>query len=190
VSEWRPASPGRAELRSALRTQAAELESGARLIASDLLAAESSIDLLLAGEDGAALVVVIAEAGQELAALARAAAHLGWVAARLRDWRKLAPELPLRPERPVRALVLARDPGSEVQAAAEALTMVKLRRFQPVETPDGLRVLLFPPAAPGAQSGTAPGWADAGSPPVPKLRTSLGDAELGLSAEEVAAFED
>ncbi len=183
MSEWRATAASRAELHSALRAQIEQLAPGARLVASDVLAAESSIDLVLAGSDGQAIAVDVSEPGHELEALVRAAAHASWLAARLRDWRKLAPELPIRPELPVRALLLVQELGEELRAAAGALPALELLQYRALATPDGLRVLLLrePPAG------------RAGSPAaaaLPKLRSSLTDAQLGLTPEESAAFED
>ncbi len=184
MPEWRIATAGRSALRSALRAQLDELVPGARLIASDLLAAESPIDLLLAGPEGEAIAVGLAEAGHEFEALARAQAHTSWIAARIRDWRKLAPELPLRPERPVRALVLVQEIGDELRAAAAGMSAVELRQIQALETPDGLRLLLLPSSPARSGDGAPP------AEPLPRLRTSLSDAELGLTPEEAAAFDD
>jgi hypothetical protein len=174
--------PDRADsLRAALRARAGELAPGSRLVASDLLAAESRVDLLLAGADGRAIAVVVAEAGHELAALARAIAHARWIGARLRDWKQLAPDLPIDVESSPRAMLLVPEIGAELAAAA-AHAGVELRRYLALRTAAGADVLLLPSAGTRGGDGLFDG--------IPKLRTALTDRELGLTPEESAAFED
>ena len=185
MPDWRLARPSRGELRAALCAQLAELAPGARALASELGAAESAIDLLLAGPDGEAIAIDFAEPGRELEALARAQAPLHWLRARIPDWRKLAPELPLRPAQPARALLLVQRIGEELRAAAAGLAAVELREFAAIQTPEGVRLLLLGPAAPAS-----PGPREQPAEPLPGLRSSLGDSDLGLTPEEHAAFEE
>jgi hypothetical protein len=145
------------------------------------LAAESRVDLVLAGADGRVIAAVVAETGRELEALARALAHASWIAARLRDWKQLAPALPIDVDAAPRALLLATEIGAELEAAASS-ARVELRRYLALRTSAGADLLLLPPAS--ARGEGVP--ADS----LPRLRTALSDRDLGLTPEESAAFED
>lgn len=175
-----PASAGR--LRSRLRQSLGRLEPGLRVLAEDVLGLETSLDFVAADGTGRLVLVLVAEPGRELEAIADALAQCRFLAPRVKDWRKLAPELPLDPERGVRALVVAAEFGARARAAAEALgpERLELVRSRAVGS-DGLdelelRRLRERPARPAADE------------PASAFRTGLSDADLGLSAAERAEF--
>jgi len=178
--------PARSELRAALRGRLGQLGRGLRVIAEDVLGAEDRIDFVGCDVDGRAAVLLVAEPGRELERLAEALAQRAWVGARLADWRQLAPELPLRPEAGVRAVVLVPDAGPRLRAVAGALgpEAPELWLYRCVRNGSGLDVLLEPR---GREREEAPPPRDAS--PTSAFRSGLTDAQLGLTADEIAEFD-
>jgi hypothetical protein len=177
-------------LRSRLRQGLAKLEPGLRVLAEDVLGLETSLDLVGADASGRLVLVLVAEPGRELEAIADALAQSCFLAPRVKDWRKLAPELPLDPERGVRALVVSPDFCARARAAAEAIgrERIELVRSRPA-THDGAGELELRRATEGAAQPLAersPRWpAGEGES---AFRTGLGDADLGLCPAERAAL--
>jgi len=169
-----------------LRARLGQLGRGLRALAEDVLGADERIDFVACDAEGRVAVLLVAEPGRELERLAEALAQRAWVAARLADWRQLAPELPLRPEAGVRALVLVAEAGPRLRTVAGALgaEAPELWLYRCVRNGTGLDILLEP-------RGRAP------EPPSPSrnlpltaaFRSALTDAQLGLSPEEIAEFE-
>ena len=95
-------------------------------VARDVLAAEGRLDAVACDPDGAAVAVLRAPADADRSALVDLLAHVGWLAPRLADWRRLAPDLPLRPEASVRGLLLAPSLDPRTRAAAAALGPARL----------------------------------------------------------------
>jgi len=182
-------APPRAELLRLLRGRLSEPWPALRIVAEDLLAAETPIDWVGVDADGSAVVVLVGEAGRDLELVARALAHRAWLAPRLRGFLQLA-QAPagVRPEAPVRALALCPAFGAEAVAAAGAapggtLSLGVLRCLR-----DGavLHVLLEPlePAPPRpAVARAAPESASFAPEP---FRTRLTDADLGLADDDRA----
>jgi hypothetical protein len=177
-------------LRGHLRDLLAKLEPGLRVLAEDVLGLETSVDFIAADASERLVLVLVAEPGRELEAVADALAQSGFLAARVKDWRKLAPELPLDPERGVRALVVAPEFCARARAAAQAIGRERLElvRSRPAahagagelelrRTPEGAA----PAAAPRGPRGGASGAEST-------FRTGLGDADLGLCPAERAAL--
>lgn len=179
-------SPGRSELRAALRDRLGQLGHGLRALAENVLGADDRIDFVAFDGDGRAAVLLVAEPGGELARLAESLAQRAWVEARLPDWRQLAPELPLRPEAGVRAVVLVPDASPRLRAVAGALgpDAPELWVYRCVRNGSGLDVLL---EAPGHARETAPPSRDAS--PTSAFRSGLTDAQLGLTPSEIAEFD-
>jgi hypothetical protein len=112
----------RRALRGALAPQLARAGTPLSVIAEDVLGEEDGeIDWVAASPDGIAWVVLVEAGPGGAALLERGLVQRAWVGRRLRDWCKLAPGLPLRPDLPTRALLIARDfPRSTQLAAREA----------------------------------------------------------------------
>jgi hypothetical protein len=188
VSEGAAGEPGVDAQRRALRRALGAGRTPLRIVAEQVLGAETRIDLVAIGPDGETRPVVIAQPGRELEAIARGLAQRAFVEARLPDWLQLAPDLGARPEAGVRALVLATAFGAEALAAAAAIPQGRLElavcRFE--RTGPELRASIQPIGA--AESAPAP---PAGSPepPASPFRTGLSDADLGVSVEEQTALE-
>lgn len=176
-----------------MRSVAARLHqvvAGFRPVAEDLLADASRIDIFGVAGDGSAVLVLLGEREQEaLVLLARALAQREWLAARLPDWLKLAPDLAVRADAPVRVVLLCPRFGSEAIAAARAvdrgpLDLVAWRFVQNGSEAD----VLLEPVGPGAPRAGLPVPAEP-SAAESAFRTGLSEADLGLSAEERAEFE-
>jgi hypothetical protein len=180
--------PGADAQRRALRRALGTGRTPLRIVAERVLAAQTRIDLVGIAPDGATRLVLIADPGRELEAIARGLAHCAWVEARLPDWLQLSPELGLRPEAGVRALVLAPAFGAEALAAAAAMPAGRIElavcRFE--RTGPELRASIQPiesaDPAPAPASGTP-------EPAPARFRTGLSDADLGVSDEEQSALE-
>ncbi len=117
--------------------------------------------------------------------VAQGLAQRAWVADRLDDWAQLAPEAGLRPAAGVAVVLLAPQFRPAAIAAARAVSGPPLRlaalRF--IENGAGVSPLieLVGPAGDRAES-------DAGGSP--GFRSGLSAAELDLTAEERAEFEE
>ncbi len=179
------ALPG-SELRSRLRSRLDELRPGLHLIAEDVLGAESRIDLVTLDPAGRTTLVLIAEPDRELERVADALADRDWLAPRLADWRQLAPQLALRPEAGVSALVV----GTRFGARERALARVAGK---------GVCELVV---ARAVRNGSAAGVMleslgdEVRDPAVPNItrvrsrfRSGLDDSEIRLSTRERHAFE-
>jgi hypothetical protein len=105
-------------LRRTLRSEFEQLEPGLRVLAEDFLGLETHLDLLAADGEGRLVLALVAEPGRELEGIANAMAQAEFCGPRIRDWQKLAPDLPLRPEAEVRA---SRSGGAGLRARARVL---------------------------------------------------------------------
>jgi hypothetical protein len=195
------ASVPREELLQLLRQRIADAVPEGRLIAEGILGAESRIDFVAVEPSGRLAIVVVGETGEELAAIGRALAHRAWVEARLPDWLQIAPELGANPLAGVCAHVLCPSFSADARAAAGALgeSTLRLVRYHYVRNGSGLEILVEKPPLPSVMSQTRirPGMTSpdptraqpAPAPPEPVFRTTLTDADLGLSGEERSEFE-
>ncbi|HXK21040.1 MAG TPA: hypothetical protein VMS55_00035 [Myxococcota bacterium] len=188
MSEGAAGEPGADAQRRALRRTLGAGRTPLRIVAERVLGAETRIDLVGIGPDGETRLVLIAEPGRELEAVARGLAHCAFVEVRLPDWLQLAPDLGARPEAGVRALVLAAGFGAEAFAAAAAIPAgrIELAVCHFERTGPELRASVHPVAA------VAPAPASPVGPPEPpaaRFRTGLSDADLGVSVEEQSALE-
>jgi hypothetical protein len=175
-------APPRAELVRLVRARLGGPWPALRVVAGELLAAESAIDWLCADAAGGAVAVLVGEPGRELELVARALAHRAWLEPRLRGLAQLAGAAAgLRPEAPVRALALAPGFGAEAVAAARsappgALALGVLRCLRDAA---GLHVLLEPHGvAPPPVRPEAPRAPEAVRPE--PFRTRLRDSDLDL----------
>jgi hypothetical protein len=176
----------RVELRDRLRGRLDALRSGLQLIAEDVLGDETRIDLVALDADGRATLVLVAEPGHELERVADALAQREWLAPRLADWCKLAPQLRILPEAGVFVLVVGN--GFEARARALARTLgaddceLVIARAVRNGTATGL---LLEPLREAARNPALPGESGVRS----LFRSGLTDAQLGLSTEERREFE-
>ena len=107
--------------RLALRGALLRLTPPLETIAEDVLGVVSRIDLVARDPDGAVTLVLVAQAGADLARLAEGIAQSAWVAARIGDWNQLAPHLALAAEQGARLLLVAPRFDDRTRAAVEAL---------------------------------------------------------------------
>jgi len=107
----------RLALRGALLRMTPPLET----LAEDVLGVVSRIDLVTRDPDGAVTVVLVAQAGADLARLAEGVAQRAWLAPRLDDWNQIAPHLALQSDEGVRLLLVAPHFDDRTRAAVEAL---------------------------------------------------------------------
>jgi hypothetical protein len=180
-------APPRPELLRLLRARLCELWPALRVIAEDVLAAETSIDWVAIDSDGCAVAVLVGDANHDLEAIARALAHREWLQPRLGTWVQLGPQSGLRPEAGVRALVLC--PAFRVEAVAAAAAAppgaLSLALYRCLRDGAGVHVLVEPLAADAAAAAGEPLRGAVAEP----FRTRLNDLDLGLTAEEQAEFE-
>lgn len=164
------------ELRRALRAAVEDLEGGLRVLAEDFLGLEDAIDLVAADAARRLVVVLAADPGRELEAVARALAQCEFMGPRVADWKKLARDLPLDPEAGTRALVVAREFPMAARLAARAVGVgrIGLLRCLPAARP-GEALLLEIVDGPGRETTRAAASA---------FRFGLSDEELGLSPDE------
>jgi hypothetical protein len=113
--------------RLALRGALLRLTPPLETIAEDVLGLVSRIELVAKDPDGAVTVVLVAEAGADLARLGDGIAQQAWLAPRLPDWSQLAPHLGLATERGVRLLLAAPRFDARTRAAAEAVGQARIR---------------------------------------------------------------
>ncbi len=181
-------APPRRELLRLLRASAARLWPAQRVIAEEVLGAETRIDWVALEPGGGVCAVLVGGADEALELVARALAQRAWLAPRLGDWLQLAPRLGLRPEAPVRALILCPGFASEVLAAAGALgpDVLSLASYRCVRDASGVSVLLEPVlGAGGIDEAVAARPQHAPEP----FRTGLSDIDLGLTPDERREFE-
>lgn len=170
------AGNGDAWRRERIARRLARLPEPLEVLAEDFLGLESRIDLLARDPRGQVVLVLLAEAGADLARLTDALAQRAWSEARVADWARLAPERGLRPDLGVRVLLLAPRFDPRTLAAAESLApgRVELATYRWVQEGEGPArgagesVLLD-----GADAGRA-GAAVAADEPVPRSRFRTG----------------
>lgn len=196
LAELRPAAaPARAYLIEGLRPRLGELVPNLRLIAENLLGADSAIDFVGIEPSGRIVLVLIAEHGEDLEMVGRALAQRAWVEPRVRDWIQLAPNIGARPAAGVRVLLLCSSVGTQTEAAIASLgpEVVSLARYRCLRNGSSLEILLEPGDASAPLEATA-----AASQPedsatrlaeLPPFRTGLSDEDLGLTADERRSLE-
>ena len=188
-------APPRDELLRQLRQRLPEALPGLRWVATDVLGEGARIDFVGVGDDGHVALVLVGDAGEDLALVARALAQRAWLEPRLRDWIQLAPDLGLRPEAGVRVLLLCPAFGSESRSAARALgeSAPMLVSYRCVRNGAGVEPLLDAPDPAPALPGRAgasemarpsrPETSPAGAAPS-GFRTGLTEADLQIRLEE------
>ena len=180
IEKIRPASAD--ELRNDVKRQLGQLDPGLRVIAEDVMGLASAIDLVAVDGRGEVVILMLALEGEDDAALlTRTLAQRAWVAGRVRDWAKLAPELEIARDARVRAILLAPAFGAETRAAASSFRAgtLELVRYVSLRV-GGTRGLLLEPVGAG-HSGrrSAPQPARRPGAPLPVFRSNLTDDDLG-----------
>jgi hypothetical protein len=119
--------------RLALRGALLRLTPPLETLAEDVLGVVSRIDLVTRDPDGAVTLVLVAQAGADLARLAEGIAQRAWLAPRLDDWNQIAPHLALQADAGVALLLVAPHFDDRTRAAAQALgpTGVRLAELLP-----------------------------------------------------------
>jgi len=182
------AAPDPARVVAALPELVAGLPSPLRPVAARMLGLDAELDLVALDGEGGAVVVRVAEPGEELAALGDLVAQCAWLAPRLDDWRRLSPGLGLAPERGARGLLVAPGFGPRARAAAGALPGIALARVLALEwdgrTALALELLSDGEAARSARRPEPPEPARSAPAPsepgAPAFRSGLRDEDLGL----------
>ena len=178
------ATPPPEQRRRALRDALGRLVPGWRPLAENVLGADARIDWVGRDGEGRCAIALIGRAGDDLALVAQGLAQRAWVADRLADWAQLAPEAGLRPEAGVAVVLLAPQFRPAAIAAARAVSGPPLRlaalRF--VENGAGVSPLIEPVGVAGEAADSDAGGA-------PGFRSGLSAAELDLTPEERAEFE-
>jgi hypothetical protein len=181
------APPARGDLLNGIRARLGHAVPGARVLAEAVLGAEARIDFVAVEPGGRVAIVLVGEHDEDLALIARGLAQRAWVAARVADWRQLAPESGIARDAPVRAVVLCPAFGAEARSALAALGPETLAAvtYRCVANGAGSEVLLehVESAAPTGSDDPAPRERRS------QFRTRLSDADLGLTAEEQREFE-
>jgi hypothetical protein len=179
----------RPELRKALR-RAQVFDPPLRILAEDVLGADSSIDFVAVDPDGRVILVLIGEDGKDRELLTRAIAQRAWVRPRIRDWLQLAPNLELSESAPVVASLLCSSFSADTRTAAADLgpdvldlctlrcvrngseATVLLERLAPPDPTAGVPIAVDPPP----QRGT-------------RFRSGLSAEDLQLTPEEIREFD-
>lgn len=164
----------RTELRRSFATRLRDLGLALELIAEDVMGDEDqSIDWVAAAPDGRAWLVLIEPGASSGALVERALVQRAWVAARIPDWRQLAPSLALRDGLAPGVVLVAESLERSTRIAAreafgDACRLVRLARdarspaLETIEPPRAGR-LRHPAPPPRLRS---------------VFRTGLGDADL------------
>lgn len=171
--------PPRDELRRALRAVLGRLGRPLRVLAEDVAGLEGAIDLVAADPAGRVVLVLVADAGGDLELVADGLAQRAWLSPRLGDWRKLAPELDIRPGEGIDLLLLAPEFGARARSAARAADPegISLARLRFVADGQGQpRPLLERLEAPAGARRRG-----SGAPPRSTFRSGLCDADLGAA---------
>jgi hypothetical protein len=109
----------RAELRRRFATRLRDLGLALELLAEDVIGDEDRpIEWIAAGSDGRAWLVLIDAGGGSGELIERALVQRAWVTARIRDWRQLAPGLPLREGVAPGVILVAESAGRSLRIAA------------------------------------------------------------------------
>ncbi len=204
--------------KSEIRRQLPHLHPPLRLLGEDWLAASTTIDFVALDPEGDVTLLLVGQAGEDPALLTQALAHRSWIAARLGNWRQLAPDAGIATDPQVRAVLLCPSFAPETLAAAEslggAIVPVRCRGIEsngefhtvfeslgdsPPERPVNRSTARAPEAPPAAVAPEVPAMDDAPeSPPRGKsrrfrtlpFRSGLPEEDLDLTPEEAQEFSE
>jgi len=184
-------SPPRPELLRQLSARLGELIPGGRVLAERILGAESPIDLVVLEPTGRVALVMVGADGEDLELVGRGLAQRAWVQARLGDWLQLAPHLGVRPEAGVKVWVIC--PGIRPEAVAAAAQLgpdaFGMAVYRCVHNGSSVETLVEAISGGPPPRATPPPPTTAHAIEAPAFRTSLTDADLGLTTEEIREFE-
>lgn len=169
-----PALEQRRELLRRLRTRLPKLPDPLEIVAEQILGLESRIDFVAKDQRGQVVLVFLADRGSDLTRFADALAQCAWMEPRVADWLKIAPQLGLRPELGVRALLLCPllDPRTVAAAKSVEQPIVELGTCRPVSNGAGVEIQIDPQEAP---------------PPTPAGEATASRFRTGLRPEDLGA---
>ena len=172
-------------LRPLLRARLGDLGLSLRVVAEDVHGLDATLDAVAVDPEGRAVVVMAGPSGRDLELIANAIAQRAWLRSHLPDWLKIAPQLGIRTDAPVRLLLLAPSFGPRALAAAQAADAVDidLATFRCLRIGDEVEVLLEPVRLGGSDLDATNGRSAA------PFRTGLSDADLGLTPAERRSFD-
>jgi hypothetical protein len=179
----------RTELRHALR-RSQVFDPPLRILAEDVLGADSSIDFIAVDPSGRIVLVLIGEDGQDRELLTRGLAQRAWVRPRVRDWLQLAPTLELASTAPVVACLLCSSFSPETRAAAADLgaDVLDLSTLRCVRNGSQAAVLLERVSLPDRPN-TRQASVESGAEHSMRFRSGLNAEDLQLTPEEIRDFE-
>ena len=185
------ASPPRPELLRHLSARLGELIPGARVLAERILGADARIDLVALEPTGRVALVLVGADGEDLELIGWGLAQRAWVQARLGDWLQLAPHLGARPEAGVKVWVICPRIRPEAVAAAAQLgpNAFGMAVYRCVHNGSSVETLVEAISGGPPPRATPPPPSTAHAIEAPAFRTSLTDADLGLTSEEIGEFE-
>lgn len=186
------AASSSAERRREVRRELERLEPAFRVVAEDVLALSTRIDLVAIDRRRRVAAVTIAGPGRDGSQLASALAHRRWLTDHVADWLKIAPDLGLDPAAPIRSLLIAPEFDAETLAAAAVLPdgWIELLRAIEAGRDDDRRTWLEPVPCPGSRPATGqPAPTDGRGPRLPQFRSGLSPEDLSLSDDERAHFD-
>ena len=186
------APPPRRELLARLRPRLGQLVPGGLVIAEGILGADAPIDFVTIDPVGRVVLVLVGAHGEDLELIGQGLAQRAWVEARRGDWLQLAPQLELRADSPVQAMLLCPAFGTASRSAIEALgrDVIAAGQYRCVQSAAGFEVLVEhvdfdrpeDPAGDPPPARRAP-------PAAAEFRSGLSDADLGITADERLEFE-
>ena len=179
----------RPELRNALR-RAQAFDPPLRILAEDVLGADSSIDFVAVDPDGRVILILIGEDGEDRQLLTRALAQRAWVRPRIRDWLQLAPNLELSANAPVVASLLCSSFSADTRVAAADLgsDVLELCTLRCVQNGSEVTVLLERLSQPDPAAGRAIA-VDLPPERSTRFRSGLSAEDLQLTLEEIREFD-
>jgi hypothetical protein len=156
-----------------------------RVLAEDIAGLDGTIELVAADPGGRVVAVLLGGEGEDLELVAHGLAQRAWLAPRIGDWLKLAPELDIRPREGVDLLLVAPDFGARARAAAgaadpEGIALARFRFAAVGKEPARILLETLPPPRVPDERPRAP------ATPRSAFRTGLSEADLGLAVLPVS----
>lgn len=178
-------------IRDAVR-RASPFEPPIRVLAEDVLGADSRIDFVAVDPSGRIVLVLIGDEGDDGGLLTRGLAQRAWVRPRLADWLKLGPQLEIQAQAPVQVALLCPSFSPETRAAAEDLgaEILQLYSCRSIRHDGGALALVERISPPVEAPFVASAPFEAPRPaPASRFRSGLSEEDLGLTPDEIRDFE-